>query len=287
MPKPVKKLEENTTTQPFKPSEVLKTLKPDTGLPKGYLSPSAIGTYLGCPQQYYLRYIEKKQSINVVNLVEGKAVHTVLETNNNYKATQGKDIDLHHLIQCWNDTWSTEAKGVDDWLETTQDAVAVEGERLLQLYHRYYAPNINPKSKDNVEREFLTYVQGVPIYGKIDVVNQHEEQPRVLDYKVSKTAHSIAEAESSIQLGLYVMASDVPHVGYLTLVKAKKEPKVVLEKATRTPFSLRRVEGVVKSVRDAVAKGNFPYADPSTWRCTAKYCGLWYACKQGGKLINT
>lgn len=286
MPKPVaKKIEPVVSTPvPEKPvSDVLAKLKPDTGLPKGYLSPSAVGLYLGCPQQYYLRYIENKKSVNAVALSEGKAMHTVLETNNNHKVKTNSDIALHSIVQCWNDTWSTEAKLVEDWAETTQDAVAVEGERLIQLYHRYYAPNIHPKQPGNVEREFLVNVMGVPVYGKIDVVNCVDEVPRVLDYKVSKTAHSEAEAASSIQLGIYSLAADTQDVGYLTLVKAKKEPKVVLEKTTRTPRSLTRVESVVKSVRDAIAMGNFPYTDPSTWRCTAKYCGLWYACKQGGK----
>lgn len=281
MPRPLKPV----TAQPAaaKP-DLLATLVPDKGLPKGYLSPSAVGTYLGCPQQYYLRYIEGKQSINVVNLAEGKAVHAVLETNNNYKALNQRDIPLPSVLQCWNDTWSDEAKRVEDWMETSQDMVAAEGERLLQIYHRYYAPNIDPKTTANVERDFLITVLGVPVYGKIDVVNQHGDTPHVLDYKVSKTAHSVTEADSSIQLGLYSLATDIPNVGYLTLVKAKKEPRVVLEKTVRTESSLTRVKNVVRSVRDAVAAGNFPYADPSTWRCTAKYCGLWYACKQGGKM---
>lgn len=255
--------------------------KLDDKLPKGYLSPSAVGAYLSCPHSYYLRYICDTPSTTTPPLVEGTSMHEVLETNNRNKVKTGEDMAATDLTTLWLDTWATKKKEVTQWDDSTEDDIAAKGSSLISTYRTTHAHRYKADTEGSIETEIKTYIGGVPVLGYIDLING-KDGPTVVDYKVSKTAHSEAEAADSIQLGVYALATGIHRVSYCSLVKTK-EPKVVAVTADRTPMSLGKVERVVASVSTAIKAGNFPYTDPTAWKCSMRYCGVWHACPQGGK----
>lgn len=258
----------------------------DAGLPKGYLSNSAIETYLSCPYAYYLQYIEGRSGgRRSPELLEGSVAHKALETNNKEKVKEGDDLPVPRLLEVYDDTFATEkAKGDVEFEDETPDEVQGRGRDLMRLYREKFAASMLPTA---VEKEIKAVIGGVPVLGYIDF----ERKPNapgdgdadvICDYKVVAKAKSQKDAADGLQGGIYAIAEGKPVFELVCLVKTAT-PKIERVKARRTPASLAKTERVVKSVAEAIKKGAFPYCSPTEWKCSPKYCGVWAFCPQGGK----
>lgn len=257
----------------------------DPAYPKGRLSHSSVSLYLSCPMAYYLQYVEKVPSLTTPPLIEGSAVHEVLEANNLHKQAKGDDLPVERITERWNDVWSQAVKDGKDvkFDEDSPDSIRARGKGLLEHYRKFAAPRISPPAKDGIEEEFLVATpNGTPVIGYIDLVDVGGKLPTVIDYKVAGRAKSESTAETCLQLGLYAFAKKNPFVGFISLVKGRT-PSVTQTRVQRTESSVRRTLNVVEQVGAAIKKGAFPFTDPESWKCQVKYCGVWHACPQGGK----
>lgn len=262
---------------------LLTTANPAPTRPTGrLLSPSSVSLYLSCPQAWYLKYIERVPDMNVApEPVEGTALHAVLAANNLHKIAEGDDLDPILLRSMWDDTWATKKKEITAWEDEKDEKIQERGRDFLTLYRARYAHNIDPISAEkHVEGEIL----GVGVHGYVDLVRKEDEgkTSRIVDYKVTGRAKGEGELLSGIQLGVYATLLDVAQVEFISFVKTK-EPKIERVKGTRTPDSLAKTARVVQAVDEATKKGAFPFTDPTSWKCCARYCGQWHACPQGGK----
>jgi hypothetical protein len=264
-------------------------------LPKGYLSPSAIGAYLKCPYSYYLRYIEGVRPNKVQdNLLIGVAAHAALEMNNASKIQTKEDLPAKTVVEKFNDDLSGQIKRNEEagsppaW-ETNETDIRTEGSDHLSHYMRHKAGDIQPLK---VEEPFDAFIGGVRVQGRIDLIHASTQKVeegtseaacRIADYKVGNKARSTDEARRSHQLGIYALVKDTPTVEFITLVRNAK-PKVTTSSAALMPEDLKRTANVVVSVATAITKGNFPFTDPTSWACSEKWCSEWHACPQGGKL---
>ena len=255
-------------------------------LPVGYLSASAVNLFLICPQAYKLKYIDKVSDTSVpVSIIEGKAMHKAMEENNHHKLRSGDDFEPKQLIEVFGDTWSDTSKAITDWDEDNPDKVFARGSTQLRTYLKRYAGKFCAVDEDAIETKVEGSIGGVPTLGYIDLIShplKAGEKPRIVDYKCVKRARSKGMLEADIQMGVYPALTGLREVEYLCFVKTK-EPKIQRVAATRTEESVRKVENVFRGVAEAIRKGSFPYCDPTSWKCCKKYCGVWHACKQGGK----
>lgn len=255
----------------------------DPDLPRGYLSPSAVGAYLSCAYSWYLQYVEKTEQLTSAPLVVGKVIHEILQENAIQKVKTTHNLSAKDLIGKWDAKWATAHPTVDNWTEDeTAESVALQGRQLLNMYASSPLSGLTARSTEDIEKPFRVLIGGVPVVGSIDIIVVAADTPTIVDYKVSKTAHSEVEAAASLQLGAYAIAEGTNSVAYISIVKTKL-PKVVYAEALRTPRSLAKVAGVFTTVSAAIKKGAFPYTDPAGWKCSAKFCGVWHACPQGGK----
>lgn len=255
----------------------------DPDLPVGYLSASAVTTYLDCPMAYYLRYIVRVPRIARAIPMEGTAFHEVLEENNLATVKTGDPLPEAHMIEKWDDTWA-ETKKTIEWRDDDEkaDDIQTRGREFARQYRRYYAAKIHPVNEAGVERKFEIQVNGVPVMGFIDLVHDSDGHPAVLDYKVASKTKSVFEVEKNIQMGLYALATGIRPVENFCFVKTK-EPKIERVKTARTPASLERTARVVEAVAKAIKAGSFPYCAPDSWKCGEKWCDAWHWCAQGGK----
>lgn len=261
-------------------------------LPRGYLSPSAVGAYLKCPYSYYLKYIEGvKPLVASDNLLLGSAAHAALETNNLNKINTGDDLPTAQVVSVFQDSLSQGIrKSLDevcppDW-STSEDDARETGAACVEQYMTKKAKTIYPKA---VEVPFSGTVGGVPVQGKIDLIrsdappDQPEGRRAVADYKFVAKAKSSNEARMSVQLGVYAEVTGLTDVEFISVVKTAK-PKVETTPVSLLPEDLKRTANVVAGVANAISAGVFPYTDPSSWACCQKWCSEWHACPQGGKL---
>jgi hypothetical protein len=251
------------------------------------LRQSMINLFLACPKAFELTYLQKKASLTVPPLVEGSSMHAVLEANNRHKAKTEEDMKSEDLVTLWDDTWSDKKKEITDWSDESPDTIQERGRGLIKHYRQHVAHGISPLDEDSIEMPVEGMVGTVKMTGIIDLVAAEQDplsgvtNPRILDYKTVKQKRTVADAENDIQLGVYPILSGVMQVGYVSLIKTK-EPKVETVKVDRTPESLQRTVNVVESVAASIKTGVFPYTDPSNWKCSQRYCGVFWACKQGG-----
>lgn len=256
---------------------------PKWNLPKGYLSASAVEAYLACPYSFYLHYVEGKDSLTSPPLIEGGVLHGVLEASNHRWVDTKEHLPEKELHEKWDDEFSAEKGKVEDWGDDKEDLIRERARAFLSRYMGYYATGITPEGHGDIESKVEGTIHGVPMLGFIDVVsNFYRDDPEIVDYKVVKSAKTEGEAENSIQLGVYAHLKGLRRVKYVCFTKTK-EPQVKAVSAERTERSIERAGNVVRSVAEAVSKGNFPFADPCSWKCSMRYCGVFYACPQGGK----
>lgn len=274
--------------------------KLDKNLPVGYLSPSAIKLYALCPRAYYYRYVDKKEETISSRQVIGKSFHTVLHKNNTEKIKTGSDLPLNDLIDAWRDEWREKGTRIDIWQESiSSEETFIQGTLHLQKFRQHYAGKYLPTF---AEKRVTGMLGDVPVLGYVDMKGDRltaskglflrEEDgetslhprflkvPTIVDYKVSRRAVKETDLTKDVQMIVYSTLLKTPNVEHITFVKTK-EPKVQRIKTQIVPDQVNRVSGFVRSVRDAIVQGSFPFCDPQSWKCSPHYCGYWNVCPQG------
>ena len=265
------------------PKKIEKKWSEDPELPKGYLSVSAVDTYLSCPHAFYLQYIEGVQRpIRSVELFEGSMGHEALEFEGTEKLKTGAEVPKETLIEFYSDNFSTQ-KADADWKQSEEkpDEIMDRGKVHLSKYASYYASKFTPM-EGAIEKKIETRVGGVPVVGYIDRIIDDGGTPRIVDFKFTSKAKSLSDVEDGLQMGVYAIAEGKRKVEMTCFTKTK-DPEVKRVQGTRNDRSLERTANVFKSVSDAIKLGSFPYCSPDSWKCRAKYCSVWHACPQGGK----
>lgn len=247
-------------------------------LPTGYLSVTQLHMYLRCPRQYYWRYVKDVRERPQAIMVDGSAVHKALELSLREKMEKATLPSADTMMDAYLTHWRENR--ADDMVfregEDNEEAVHNLSRRLLCDYHKDHAPRVEPKM---VEQRFDTVVSPlhIPMRGVIDLVDTQEGLPTVIDHKVTHATKSKDELERSLQLTLYAHHTGVPLVGFNQLVKTKT-PKIVRATTMRTAEQVRWLERVVVEVARAIDKGVFPPCNPTSYTCSAKWCGYHNMC---------
>jgi len=168
-----------------------------------HLSPSQADSYQRCPRQYALERRLRLGSASSPYAHFGSLVHAALEKAERPIIGTGlHHAAVDHAIECLEDVWADADFGTPElnraWLRKAIDAIT-------KLYERW-------PSRDGVpidlEMKVEAVIAGVPWVGVIDRIESTQEGLRIVDYKTSTTAMTVAEAAESLQLGFYSIALD-------------------------------------------------------------------------------
>lgn len=253
-------------------------------LPKGYLSPSAIDTYLLCPKSYEYRYIHQQKDKPSPALSEGLALHQTLAWINQ-KVDDGEEWDIEEALNFWDEAWTSRCPG-EDFLEgyCTTNAVRERTEGFLKGWKKTHLPKIS--SISTIEGRVQGVIEGIPILGYVDLTYsfKHPEVKRrkikrLIDFKVVKRAKSERDALNSVQLGIYSILTGIRNVGFVCF--GKQTGKITTTYVTLEDKHIKRVKGVVRSIAEAIKKTSFPVCDPGHWKCSEKFCDSFEVCSQG------
>lgn len=162
------------------------------------LSNSSINLYKTCPQRWKFRYVDKVPEKPRSFFSFGKSVHTGLEFlfEKISEPLPSLDLVLAHYKEKWlREGYETGAQ--EKWFYQ-------EGERILR---GFYAKHKNDGKKVfQVEFKFNLYIEGVPMTGFIDRI---DETPKgglaIVDYKTGK-AFDKSRVRNDPQLTLYQIA---------------------------------------------------------------------------------
>lgn len=246
-------------------------------------------TYLGCPEKWRRRYIEREYEPTNQKMLVGKVVGNAVGAGYIQKITEGK-ISAELL----SDTFDTE------WTENTSEEVNWEGwEPGVVKDHAAdsllaYAPVMETVEPLTVEESFeirlpeaewvttgfLDFVTATPIY----------------DLKVSAKTKTQEDLDTDAQATLYIAAKALQEEGarrpFRWHAVTRPSPKgnrgafVTELETTRTSTQvnamLERIALVAREIDHRVTTGDWQGAAPGYWLCSARSCGYWDTCRFGG-----
>jgi len=243
-------------------------------LPKKHISVSQVEMYLRCPMQYFFRYCEQIVRPPSVALIEGSSGHVALAINNQQKIETHEDLPTRQVVECFSDTFSDKSQEIENWENDSKDEVIKRSGNLIAEYMEQTAPGIQPVA---VETEYTVDLNiddsNVPVLMYVDL--EHE---MLSDYKVVGRTKSQGDADNSLQLATYGVATGAKEAEFICLVKSKN-PKINRVKTSLTESKTQWAAEVIGSVARAISKGVFPVCDPTHWCCSERFCGYWRLCR--------
>jgi DNA helicase II / ATP-dependent DNA helicase PcrA len=152
----------------------------DAVLQQFTMSASSLSKYLKCPLQFYYEEVLRVPTVDNAAMAFGTAVHFALERLfQEMKSREGTFPDKANIIEYFKQSLVRAKTSFTD----------VQFERRLEqgvtILGAYYDAHIEGFHKDvEIEYKIPRYVyQGVPITGKIDKIEFHENGCHVVDYK--------------------------------------------------------------------------------------------------------
>jgi len=162
------------------------------------LSHSSISTYQLCPQKWKFRYIDKIPQKPRSYFSFGKSVHSALEfffSKIHNILPSSEDVLVNYKANWIREGYETAAQ--EKWFYN-------EGERILKGFVVKHQ-NVFSQVKE-VEYKFTIEVEGVPLLGYIDRIDETPDNKLIIvDYKTGK-AFDKSRVRSDPQLTLYQMA---------------------------------------------------------------------------------
>ena len=243
-----------------------------------------------CGEQFRRRYLDGDVMTPGAALIVGGAVDRSVTTNMRHKLSGEGLLSLEAVADFARDEcsmrWSAgEVLLTDDEVELgpakAKGEAVDKSVRLAQLHASHLAPSINPT---HVQRGFDLDLSGAGypahVVGYLDL----QEPERIIDTKTSKRSPGGAEADTSLQLGLYALAAKVldgalpAHVQLDYLVDLKT-PKVVRLESSRDEAALAPVLRRIERFIETVQRGHFQPASPDDWACSRQWCGFFGSCR--------
>ena len=177
---------------------------PDTGLVSDdpVLSPSQAQAYEDCPRRYALERRLRVGSDSSLHASFGTLIHDVLEAVEQRALSQGRshatyEEAMAELHRKFDPADFNGRPFSDSWL-----ARGYEG--LQRLYDKWPAPK---RRSVVLEHTLETEIAGIRWTGRADRIDVSPAGMTVVDYKTSRSAPTLPEAATSLQLGFYALAA--------------------------------------------------------------------------------
>jgi superfamily I DNA/RNA helicase/RecB family exonuclease len=235
-------------------------------LPEGgiWTSATRLAPYENCPLQFFFGSLLEIGRARTPAMSLGGIFHDVLETF--HDPERGEPQTLERLLELGEEHWSDEGM--------RPAALAAQNRRLLDTMLRSYFESEVARSRVGdvlaVERRFRFDLDASKVSGYIDRIDRLSTgRLRLVDYKTSKWAMRLEEAEQDLQLALYALAcrelpelaelGDVAEIVYLY-------PRIVLASGisrrsqTVTPDLADRTRERVRTNIAAVVDERFDFA---------------------------
>lgn len=186
-------------------------------------SPSSINTYKQCPRKYYYQYIAKIPTKKNIHLVRGSIAHKVLEDFFSFELGEDDSLLGDKLIGWINSLFEKEWEANSSEL----DSLGLDTNQL-RFYHEETKAMINTWANSFLKRlgslggepsqafrklvpkmEVLYHSDNYGVKGYIDVIEEIDDEVRLIDYKTSKRAH--LSDDYKLQLAIYALLYKEKH----------------------------------------------------------------------------
>lgn len=254
---------------------------------------SALTTLQQCGEKFRRRYIERERVPSSPRALRGTVVHRVASAGYHRKLAgealpsveEARDLAATEFEGAWRSGVLLSAEETAQGITAIRDASKDFAVDLAAYHVEAIAPAVKPVG---VERKITVKPKDsdLVIHGTIDLIDDTATGEVIRDLKTSEKSPPARRAADSQQLTMYAMIR-MAEVGrlpakltldYLVRTPARKDKKHVPLDTTRDADDVRALVSRINVAVEAVKRGTFVPADPSSWWCSAEYCEYFTTC---------
>lgn len=266
---------------------------PKTTETKPHVSPTQVGMFQRCQEQYRRRYILGEIVPPGIALIVGGAFHVGAETNFRQKIESHADLPASDIIEAAVSAFDQKAAGevvlTDD--EASRGSKIVLGEAKDQLaglakcHAMEQAPDYQPVAVEHKTRIIFPHASR----DMLAVTDLRDTQGRVTDFKTAGRKPPQSDADTSVQLTVYAAAYRIdtghePSEVRLDAVTKTKKPGRHVIRSRRDEHDYRallsQVGTMLATIELFAAAGldPWPAAPVGAWWCCDRFCGFFRSC---------
>jgi hypothetical protein len=279
------------------------------GEPLRHLSPSSYSLWVSCPEAWRRRYIKGEKPPPTGSMFLGSRVDDALSAYHRRILEHGDRLALDQVLDVYREHWAAELEAEQgkqgvNWEEELSERAAFElGRQALELAMAELVPHLGDPV--DVQRRLEYSVAPdlewtILCYLDLETLRAGpggEQSPMVVDFKVKNSLISQDQADSDPQAGLYLAgrwledypASELCFAQIAKPGKRRKRMAASLVPTSRTAGQLRGVLARLALAASQIAAcyerygpdQAWGFADPSSWKCSARYCHAWASCPGG------
>jgi hypothetical protein len=282
------------------------------GEPLRHLSPSSYSLWVSCPEAWRRRYIKGEKPPPTGSMFLGSRVDDALSAYHRRILEHGEHLALDQVLDLYREQWAAEleteqtAQGVDWEEDLTHNAAFDLGRQAVELAMAKLVPHLGDPV-DVQRRIEYSVAPGlewtVLCYLDLETVKEGlggEQSPTVVDFKVKNSPTGQERADSDPQAGLYLAgrwlegypASELCFAQIAKPGKRRKNMAASLVRTRRTAGQLRgalarlalAASQIVASYERYGPDQPWGFADPTSRKCSPRYCSAWRACPGGAGL---
>jgi hypothetical protein len=279
------------------------------GEPLQHLSPSSYSLWVSCPEAWRRRYIKGEKPPPSGSMFLGSRVDDALSGYYRWILEHGDRLALDQVLDIYRELWQAELEAEQDkqgiaWEEDLPQQAAFElGGQAIELAMAELVPRLGDPVDVQRRLEFsiapdlewtvLCYLDLETLKAALGA----EPAPSVVDFKVKGSLITQDQADSDPQAGLYLAgrwledypASELMFAQIAKPGKRRKQMGASLVSTIRTRGQLRGILARVALAASQIAASYERYgpdqpwgfADPTSWKCSARYCHAWATCPGG------
>jgi len=164
-----------------------------------YVSYSQIDTFKTCPLKYKYRYILQVPAQPHHALSFGQSIHDTLRHFHQFEQ-KGHKPKLKDLLYLYKQYFREE--GYDSAAHKKERFKA--GDKALRKYYKTYKKSLGKPIY--LEKSFRLTIDGIPLYGKIDRVDQKNGAYEIIDYKTGSSQDK-KRVDKDEQLSIYALGA--------------------------------------------------------------------------------
>lgn len=282
------------------------------GEPLRHLSPSSYSLWVSCPEAWRRRYIKGEKPPPSGSMFLGSRVDDALSAYHRRILEHGDRLALDQVLDVYRERWTeeltveAESRGIE-WEEELPQAQAFElGRQAVEVAMAELVPHLGDPVDVQRGLEFTIAPDlewTVLCYLDLETLKEGpggEQSPTVVDFKVKNSPITKDKADSDPQAGLYLAGrwlEDYParELCFAQIAKPGKRRKQMSASLVPTSRTRGQLRGVLARLALAASQiaacyerygpdQPWGFADPSSWRCSAKYCWAWGRCPGGSGL---
>ena len=217
------------------------------------LSPSAVGGYRACPQQFLFRHLWLLRQGPRAAITFGAVIHnTIRRFMDQFR--KGTRLAWDDVVRVYETEWKS--AGFED--EYQEQGYKKDGLDQLQAFHASVTEN--PPQVLELEKAFeLPLENDVILSGRMDQINSvgAKKEVEIVDYKTGKPKKPV-DAKRDIQLSIYSLAAkEILELNPVRLVFHYLQNNERQE-TTRDPKQLIEAQKVVQEVASEIRAGSYP-----------------------------